>query len=85
MACLQRKLVFQYHNCPCIIEAILTGKQLSVDQSDQYRDQLSDAVACGDTDDADDAVVQFVLSLAIFRTSHSSAQVQRINSTEELA
>lgn len=40
--------------------------------------------AVGDTDDADDAVVLFVVSLAIFSTSHSSAQVQRINSTEEL-
>lgn len=42
-------------------------------------------MGCGDTDDADDAVVQFVVSLAIFITSHSSVQVQGINSTEELA
>ena len=69
---------------PCIIGAILIGIQLSVHQSNQYRDRLGILWAMGDTDDADDAVVLFVVSLAIFSTSHSSAQVQRINSTEEL-
>lgn len=56
--------------------------QLSMDQPNQYRDQLGILWAVGDTDDA---VVQFVVSLAILSTSHSSVQVQRIYFTEELA
>lgn len=46
------------------------------------RDINKHLVGCGDTDDA---AVQFVVSLAIFNICHSSVQVQRINSTEELA
>lgn len=79
--------IFQYHQIyhPRIIGAILIEMQLSVEPPNQYRDQLHIPVGCWDADNADDAVVQFMLSLAIFSTSHPSVQVQRINSTEKLA
>lgn len=61
--------------CNVNLRAILIDTQLN--QYNQYGDQL-----CGDTDDA---AVQFMVSFAIFSASHPSVQVQRINSTEELA
>lgn len=41
-------------------------------------------VSWGDTDDTDDEALLFVVSSAIFSTSHSSVWIQRINSTEEV-
>lgn len=55
------QLIFQQHQacCPSIVGTILTRTQSSVDQPNQYRDQL-------DADCADDAVVQFMVGLSYF-------------------